>query len=120
MHKKKRAKEEPMDVLTQREKAFEEKYAHDEEIHFRIITRRNHLFGLWVAGLLGYYGRRADLYIEDLILASVQKASQKDILPKVLKDLQKAKVDLTEHQIRKQLENCEKVAIKMVMHEEEF
>ena len=33
-----------------REKGFESKWAHDEELHFKVIIRHNKLLGLWAAG----------------------------------------------------------------------
>lgn len=109
-----------MDAFTQREKAFEEKYLHDEELHFRIIARRNHLFGLWVAGLLGYYGEKAEHYIENVILTDVQKSHKEDVLHKVLADLKMARIEMSEHRVRKQLDDCWESAKKMIMNEEEF
>ena len=32
-----------------RERAFESKWAHDEELRFKIVARRNKLLGLWAA-----------------------------------------------------------------------
>ena len=111
---------EPMDAFTQREKAFEEKYIHDEELYFRLIARRNRLFGLWVAGFLGYYGEKAERYVEGVILTDVQKTHQEDVLHKVLKDLKKAKIEMSEHRLQKQLDSCWEVARKMIMNEEKF
>lgn len=109
-----------MDALTQREKAFEEKYLHDEELFFRLIARRNHLFGLWAAGLLGYYGEKAERYVEEVILTDVQKTHHEDVLHKVLKDLKKAKINMSKHRVHKELEMAWETARKMIMHEEEF
>ena len=109
-----------MDAFTQREKAFEEKYLHDEELYFRLIARRNHLFGLWVSGLLGYYGDKAEHYVEEVILTDVQKTHQEDVLHKVLKDLKKAKIEMSEHRVRKELENCWATARKMIMNEKKI
>lgn len=109
-----------MDSFTQREKAFEEKYLHDEGLYFRLIARRNHLFGLWVAGLLGYYGEKADHYVEDVILTDVQKNHKDDVLHKVLKDLKNAKVKMSEHRVQKQFDTSWETAKKMIMNEEEF
>ena len=109
-----------MDPFKQRERAFEEKYLHDEELYFRVLARRNHLFGLWVAGLLGYYGEKADHYVEEVILTDVQKNHKEDVFHKVLKDLRNAKVKISAHRVQKQLDNSWESAKKMIMHEEEF
>ena len=51
-----------MNGFNRREKGFEAKYLHDEELAFRIKITRNHLLGLWVAPFLGYFEERADRY----------------------------------------------------------
>lgn len=109
-----------MDAFTQREKAFEERYSHDEELYFRLIARRNHLFGLWIAGLLGYYGENAERYVEEVILVDVQKTHREDVLHKVLEDLKNAKIKISEHRVQIQLNSSWEAAKKMIMTEEEF
>ena len=45
-----------MTGFTDRETAFENKFAHDEELKFKAEARRNKLVGLWAAELLGKAG----------------------------------------------------------------
>lgn len=103
-----------------REKTFEAKYLHDEELHFRIKVRRNHLFGLWAAQLLGYTGDKAEAYTEEVIMMETQKSHLDDVLHKVLKDFQDANVGISEHRVRKKLAKCWGIAEKMIMNDEEF
>ncbi|NBO19216.1 MAG: DUF1476 family protein, partial [Proteobacteria bacterium] len=42
-----------MTTFDDRDKAFENKFAHDEELKFKIHARAVKLLGLWAAGLLG-------------------------------------------------------------------
>lgn len=107
-----------MNGLTQREKAFEAKYLHDEELNFRINSKCNHLFGLWAAGLLGYTGGKAERYIAEVIITDCQKTHEEDVLHKVLRDLNTAKIRISEHRVRKELKKCCETARKMVMNEE--
>jgi hypothetical protein len=106
------------DSFKEREASFETKYFHDEELNFRLQAKRNRLFGLWVVSLLGYTDEKADLYIEEVILVSVQRAHKEDVLSKVLKDLKVAKVDISEHRLRKKLEECEEEARQIIMNDE--
>jgi len=106
------------DSFKDRETSFETKYFHDEELNFRLQAKRNHLFGLWVVSLLGYTDEKADLYIEEIILVSVQRAHKEDVLSKVLQDLKVAKVDISDHRLRKKLEECEEEARKIMMDDE--
>lgn len=109
-----------MDPFAQREKAFEEKYLRDEELYFRLIRRQNHLFGLWVAGLLGYYGTEVEHYIEEIVLTSMDKTSKEDVLKKVFKDLKNANIEINEQRVQNQLDGSWEAAKRMIMNEEEF
>ena len=53
--------------FTDRQKAFEEKFKHDQELQFRVEVRRNKLVGLWAAELLGKKGDEAEAYARDVI-----------------------------------------------------
>lgn len=125
MHKKiirfqeKQGMDETMNGLTQREKAFEAKFLHDEELNFRINAKRNHLFGLWAADRLRYKGEKAKRYIAEVILADSQKTHEDDVLHKVLRDLKAAKVQLSEHRVRKALQACWREAREIIMNDKE-
>ena len=45
-----------MSSVTDRETAFESKFAHDAEMQFKAEARRNKLLGLWAADLMGKTG----------------------------------------------------------------
>jgi len=70
-----------------REKAFENKYAHDQEMQFRAEARRNKLMGLWVAELLGITGEEAAEYARAVVKADFEEAGHEDVMRKVLGDL---------------------------------
>ncbi len=60
-----------MTTFDDRETAFESKFAHDEEIRFRIHARRNRLLGLWAARLLGKSETQAELYAKSILRAAL-------------------------------------------------
>ena len=74
-----------MSSFSDREKAFENKYAHDEQTKFRIIARRNKLVGLWAAGELGKDD--ADAYAKEVVAADFEEAGDEDVYRKVKGDL---------------------------------
>ena len=76
-----------MTTFDEREKAFERKFVHDEELRFRATARRNKLFGLWIAEKLGFSGGEADDYAKTVVKADLQEAGDEDILRKVEADL---------------------------------
>lgn len=76
-----------MSTFDQREKDFERKFAHDEELRFKATARRNKLLGLWAAEKLGKSGADADAYAKEVVAADFEEAGDDDVLRKVAKDL---------------------------------
>jgi hypothetical protein len=87
-------------TFDKREEGFEKQFAHDEELRFKAIARRNKMLGLWAAGILGKSGPDAEAYAKDVVLADFE-SGDKDVAHKVIKDLQPKGV--TEAQIRTQM-----------------
>lgn len=82
-----------MSTFDQREKDFEKKFAHDEELRFKASARRNKLLGLWAAEKLGKTGADADAYAKEVIAADFEEAGDDDVMRKVKKDLEGKGVD---------------------------
>jgi hypothetical protein len=76
-----------MSSFDDRERAFETKYAHDMEMQFKAVARRNKLLGLWAAGLLGRTGQAAEDYAMEVIRADFEEAGHEDVFRKVQADL---------------------------------
>ncbi len=77
-----------MSTFDDRERAFENKYAHDMEMQFKAVARRNKRLGLWAAGLLGRTGQAAEDYAMEVIRADFEEAGHEDVFRKVMADLQ--------------------------------
>jgi hypothetical protein len=75
-----------MSTFDEREKAFEGKFAHDEQVNFSARARRNKLTGLWAAEKLGLKGEAADAYAKDIITADLQEAGDGDVIRKLKAD----------------------------------
>ncbi|MCT4683458.1 MAG: DUF1476 domain-containing protein [Roseicyclus sp.] len=76
-----------MTTFDDRENAFENKFAHDQEMQFRAEARRNKLMGLWVADILGKTGDEAEAYAKEVVKADFEEAGHEDVMRKVLADL---------------------------------
>ena len=76
-----------MSTFKDRENAFENKYAHDEEMKFKAEARCNRLLGLWAADLLGKSGDEVDAYVREVIKADFEEAGSEDVVRKVAGDL---------------------------------
>ena len=106
-----------MATFDDREKAFEKKFEHDEQLRFRVEMRRNKLLGLWAADLLGLTGADADAYAKQVVEADLEEPGPEDVIRKVKADFEANSVEKSDHQIRRQLEECEKEAREQVMSE---
>ena len=76
-----------MTTFDDRERAFENKFAHDAEMQFRAEARRNKLVALWAADLLGRSGTAAETYVAEVIRADFEEAGSEDVLRKLVADL---------------------------------
>ena len=101
-----------MTTFDKREEGFEKKFAHDEELRFKAMARRNKLLGLWAAGQLGKSGADADAYAKEVVLADFEETGDNDVLHKVAKDLQGKGID--EQQIRAKMNEFLDTAIEQV------
>jgi hypothetical protein len=94
-----------MTTFDDRERAFETKYARDQDMQFRIVARRNKLLGQWAAGLMGLSEAEAASYASDVVRADFEEAGDEDVIRKVLGDLTSAGVECDEAKIRQALEH---------------
>lgn len=94
-----------MSGFDDRENAFENKYAHDQEMEFKANARRNKLLGLWAAGELGLDGEAADEYAKTVVVADFEEAGDDDVFRKVRADLDEKGVELSDHLLRKQMDD---------------
>lgn len=94
-----------MSGLDDRENAFENKYAHDQEMEFKANARRNKLLGLWAAGELGLDGDAAEDYAKSVIVADFEEAGDDDVFRKVRADFDEKGVELSDHLLRKQMDD---------------
>jgi hypothetical protein len=92
-----------MTTFDEREKAFERKFAHDEELRFRATARRNRLFGLWAAEKLGLSGTDADDYAKSVVKADFAQPGDDDVLGKVRADLEAKGVGAAADQLERTL-----------------
>ena len=76
-----------MTTFDDRERAFETKFARDEELAFRIVARRNRLLGQWAAELMKLTPAEADAYAKTVVHADLEEAGDDDVVRKVLGDL---------------------------------
>lgn len=97
-----------------REEGFERKFAHDEELRFRAMARRNKLLGLWAAEKLGKDGDDADAYAREVVASDFEEAGDHDVFRKIRKDFDAGGVTQSDHQIRRTMEELLATAVKQI------
>lgn len=93
-----------MTTFQDRKRAFENQYARDQEMQFKIVARRNRLLGEWAAGLMGLTEVEAESYAKDVVRSDFEEAGDGDVIRKLLGDLTAAGVETDEAQIRQKLD----------------
>src|ERR1700750_2831878 len=93
-----------MTTFDEREQAFENKFAHDQAMAFRITARRNRLLGQWAAGLMGLTPEETDSYAKSVVQADFEEDGDEDVIRKLLGDLTSAGVEADDAKIRAALD----------------
>lgn len=91
-----------MTTFDKREEAFEQQFAHDEELKFKATARRNKVLGLWAAEKLGLTGAAADSYALSIVMAELE--GQHDIVRKIRKDFDAKGIAQSDHQIARTMD----------------
>jgi hypothetical protein len=104
-----------MTTFDDRERAFEAKFAHDEEMAFRIVARRNRLLGVWAAEKMKLTPEEADSYAKTVVHADLEEAGDGDVVRKVFGDLNAAGVDVSEADVQAALDEQTIAARRQLM-----
>ena len=97
-----------MSSFDEREKSFEKKFAHDEELQFKISARRNKYIGEWASKILGYNPNQEKEYIQSVIKADFAEAGDGDVFRKVKEDLKN--YNISDEDIRKKMDELNEKA----------
>jgi hypothetical protein len=90
-----------MTTFDKREEGFEKQFAHDEELKFKAIARRNKMLGLWAAEKLGLSGAEAENYARSVVLAEFEQGGDAAVVGKIRKDFEQKGVAQSEQQINR-------------------
>lgn len=94
-----------MTTFDNREKAFENKFAHDADLQFKITARRNKLVGQWAAEKMGLTPEETTSYATSVVQADFEEAGDEDVVRKLIGDLTSAGVEVDDAMIRSALED---------------
>ena len=85
-----------MTIFDERERAFENLFAHEEEVRFRALARRNQLFARWAAEQLGLRGSECQAYIRSFVEGAIRPQSEAALIDRVRADFLAEGVESTE------------------------
>jgi hypothetical protein len=101
------------DAFQDRENTFEKQFAHDEDLRFKAVARRNKAVALWAAQMKGLSGADAENYAIEFVGAQVGK-SDADVEAALRADLESGKVDLSDHRLRRKMDEEMMAAIASI------
>ncbi len=103
-----------MSTFEDRQKAFEKKFEHDQDLLFRILSRRAKLTGLWAAELLELSDSDAEAYAAELVQVDLEEPGHQDMVRRLRRDFDEKGIDLSNHRIEKEIERLLDVATAQV------
>jgi hypothetical protein len=101
-----------MSSFDDRKKGFESKFAHDEEILFKINAKRNKLLREWVADKLKKTDKDKENYILEVIKSDMLEPGDKNVFRKVKNDLSQGGFDDIDEEIRNKMNEFMETAKK--------
>ncbi|MDV3457558.1 DUF1476 domain-containing protein [Sphingomonas sp. HF-S4] len=107
-----------MTTFDDRERAFEAKYARDEDMAFRVTARRNRLVGQWAAAKMNLTPEETDAYAKAVVQADFEEAGDEDVIRKLLGDLLAAGVEVDDATVRRALQEQSAEARRQLMESE--
>jgi hypothetical protein len=106
-----------MAAFEDREKEFEAKFKHDQEVQFKVVARRNRLLGEWAGNEMGLSGDALITYSKDVVMSDFDKPGDDDVLQNVQADMKAAGIELDSSRLRKKMDELLQVAKAQVMAE---
>ena len=106
-----------MTTFDEREKDFEARFKHDQELQFKVKARRNRLLGQWAAEKMGLLGEAADTYAKSIVAAEFDKGGDHHVVDKVVADLAAKGQGVTAAQVQFELDHFAETAKQQVMSE---
>ena len=97
-----------MSSFEDRKKSFEKKFAHDQELQFKVSARRNKYLGEWASKILGYNSDQEKEYIQSVIKADFAEAGDEDVFRKIKEDLKDK--NISDEELRKKMDELNEKA----------
>ena len=96
-----------MSTFDERKDAFENRFAHEQNLTFKVEALRNKMLGAWVAEVKGFDEEKTEQYIKDVVKSDFQEAGDEDVFRKLQSDLKGIADD---QEIRTRMDECLQLA----------
>lgn len=93
-----------MNSFDERQKGYENKFAHDLEVDFKVRSKRNKYLGLWAAEKMGYEGEKADKYAIDVVSSVVDGCANQAVLNRIVSDLRGNDIEINEQEVLQKMQ----------------
>ena len=103
-----------MTTFDDREKTYEKKFAHDQDLKFKAESRRNKLVAEWAGDLLGLTGTALEDYIKAVRRSDLAEKGDEDVIRKISSDFKAKGVAVADADIRKKLGELLAVAVQQI------
>ena len=97
-----------MSSFEDRKKSFEKKFAHDQELQFKVSARRNKYIGEWVSQILNLNSEKEKEYIQSVIKADFAEVGDEDVFRKIKEDLKEK--NISDEELRKKMDELNEKA----------
>ena len=92
-----------MSKFEEREKSFEKKFAHDQELQFKFSAKRNKYLAEWASSILGKNDEQKQNYVQEIIKADLEEVGDDDVFRKIKKDFENSGINIDDSEIRNQM-----------------
>ncbi len=106
-----------MTMFEERERAHENRFAYDEEVRFKITSRRRKLLGLWAAERIGFGDEESLKYALEIVNYGIDDKKPGAVINKIIQDAEKAGVELKETEVRIKNSEFDIIAAKQILEE---
>ena len=86
-----------------KQKAHENKFAHDSEIQFKVQARRNKLLGLWAAGKMGLSVDESETFAKNMVVEGLKAAGDENIIQKLASSFSEHGLEIAEAAVHARL-----------------
>ena len=101
-------REYKVSTFDERKDAFENKFAHEQNVTFKIEALRNKLLGAWAAEVKGLDKEKTAEYIREVVKSDFQEAGDEDVFRKIKADLKNK--NISDEEIRKKMDELNEKA----------